>query len=105
MIKRRFARTNKRNFTAQLATAELRIRFMRHVRTRLEARSRLPGTSRQRMRRRKRAQAESNDSEVLDTVNSTRRYDIADTTRESENILEWVHTNRHDVATKVWHSK
>ena len=33
------------------------------------------------------------------------RYDIANTTKESQNILEWVYTNYADVMTKVWHTK
>jgi len=56
------------------------------------------------MRRRKQARTDSEEAEGVDSLNTTMRYDIAETTKESENILEWIHTNDTDVATKVRHN-
>lgn len=83
------------------------MRFMRRVALRLAAHARLSQIRGRRMRRKKRTQAEFDDLETdaIDSFDSTRRYNIADTNRVKENILEWVHTNHSDVATKVaWHS-
>jgi hypothetical protein len=52
------------------------------------------------MRHKKQAQAKVDDLEA-DAIDATRRYDIANTSREKENISELMHTNRSDVATKV----
>jgi hypothetical protein len=50
--------------------------------------------------------AEANEADMVDQLDTTQRYDIADTYKECESILEWVHTNRSDVAMKIlWHSK
>jgi hypothetical protein len=105
MIKRRFPRTNKRNYVSQLAAAEIRERFMRRVAHRLTYRASLSQIGGLRTRRRKRAQAENDEADAVDSLNTTRRYDMADSQKEYENILEWVHTNRTDVATKVWLAK
>jgi hypothetical protein len=103
MIKRRFARTNKRRYMSQLAAAEVRQRFMRRLALRLAANARLSRIRGRQRRRKKRAQAESDDLEAdaIDSSDLTRRYNIADSTRENENILEWVYRNRSDIATKV----
>lgn len=104
MIKRRFARTNKRKYTAQLAAAEIRERFMQRLKQRIINNAQLLQVRQHRTRRRKRPQAESDEDMVESrSFDSTQRYDIADTTKEKENILEWVHTNHSDIATKVWH--
>lgn len=106
MIKRRFPRTNKRNFTSQLATAEVRERFMRHITQRITYRARLSQIKVHRKRRQKRAQSETEEGNTADLLNPTqRRYDIADSSKEVVNILEWVHSNRADVAMKVRHTK
>ena len=101
MIKRCFARTNRRKYTAQLAAAEIRERFMRRVEQRIINHARLSRVHQHRPRRRKRAQAESDEDDAVDSLDSTQRYDIADTTKEKENILHWVHANCSDIATKV----
>jgi hypothetical protein len=90
---------------SQLAAAEVRERFMRRVAQCMAYHARLSQIRGRRTRHRKRAQAESDKHDAVDSLDSTRRYDIADTTKEKENILQWVHANRSDVATKVWHSK
>jgi hypothetical protein len=52
------------------------------------------------------ADSEANEADMVDSLDTTQRYNIADTYKEFESILEWVHTNRSDVAMKVlWHSK
>jgi hypothetical protein len=103
MIKRRFGRTNKRKYTAQLAAAEKYERFMRRVKWRIINHTRQLQAHRCRTRRQKRPQAETAEEDAGDSYDLTRRYDMADTTKEKENILEWVHTNHNDVATKVRH--
>jgi hypothetical protein len=106
IIKRRFARTNKRRYTSQLAASEVRERFLRRVAQRLAARGRHSEIrSGQVARPRKRAHTESGEEEGEESHNTIARYVIANTNREGENVLEWVHTNRTDVATKVWHSE
>jgi len=102
MIKRRFPRTNRKNYVAQLAKAELRERFMRQlVAPRLRYRANLSQIEGRRAQRRKRAQAETDEADAVDSLNTTQPYHMADSHKEHENILEWVHTNRTDVATKV----
>lgn len=105
MIKRRFARTNKKQYIAQLATAEVRERFMRRIAQRLASRGKLSKIETRRTRPRKRAHTESSGDEGEELLDTSTRYVIADSTREGENIVEWVHTNCADVATQVWHSK
>ena len=102
MIKRRFARTNKRNFISQLTAAEVRFRFMQRIARRLAAHAKLSRRIHQRRpRRQKRGEAENDGADVVDSIDTTQRYNIADSNKEWYNILEWVHTNRTDVATKV----
>jgi hypothetical protein len=105
-IKRRFARTNKRRYTKQLAASEARERFLRRVAQRLATRRRLSEIRPHQAlaRRRKRAHTESSEEDGEEAHSAIARYVIANTTREGENVLEWVHTNRTDVAAKVWRS-
>jgi hypothetical protein len=107
IIKRRFARTNKRRYTSQLAASEVRERLLRHVAQRLAACGRLSETRSRRelARHRKQTHTESSEEEGEESHNTTARYVIANSTSEGGNVLEWVHTNRADVATKVWHSE
>ena len=100
IIKRRFGRTNKRRHTSQLTSAEIRERVLRRVARRLAAQAKRSQIMGHRTRRRKRVQAESDEEDMVDSPD-TARYDIASSTRNWENILEWVHTNHTDVATKV----
>lgn len=102
MIKRRFPRTNKRNYVAQLATAKLRERFMRRVARCLSHHAKRSQIGGHRAQRRKRAQTETDEADVVDSFDTTQPYHMADSHKEYENILEWVHTNRTDIATKVW---
>jgi hypothetical protein len=74
---------------------------MRHVAQRIANRARLSQIRGHRMQRRKRARAEADEADAVVTLDPTQHYDMADTTRENENILEWVFSNRSDVATKV----
>jgi hypothetical protein len=53
------------------------------------------------MQCRKRARAEADEADAVVTLDPTQHYDMADMTRENESILEWVFSNRSDVATKV----
>ena len=55
-------------------------------------------------RRRKQPRRGSNDEGTAVSLNMTQHYDIADSTKERENILEWVHANSSDIAMKVWHT-
>jgi hypothetical protein len=104
MIKRRFTRTNKRKYTAQLAAAEVRERFMRRVKQRIINHARTTQVPQHRTRRRKRPQTELDEDTIEPhSLDSTRHYDIANSIKEKENILEWVHANNSDIATKVWH--
>lgn len=73
---------------------------MRGVAQRLTYCTRLSQIRRRRTQRWKRAQTDE-----ADVVDTTQHYDIADAQKEYEDILEWVHTNRTDVATKVWLAK
>jgi hypothetical protein len=90
---------------SQLAAADVRERFMRHVAQCMTYHTRLSQIRGRRTRRQKRAQGESDGDDAVDSLDSTRHYDIADATKEKENLLQWVHANNNDVATKVWHSK
>jgi CRP-like cAMP-binding protein len=104
-IKRRFARTNKRRFTKQLAASEVRERLLRRVAQRLAAHRRHSEIrSHQPARHRKRAHTEISEEDGEEAHSTIARYVIANTTREGENVLEWVHTNRTDIAAKVWRS-
>jgi len=104
MIKCRFPRTNKRRYTSQLAAAEVRERCMRRIAQHLTYHAKLSQIRERRTRRRKQLQAESNEG-ALDSSDPNRRYDIANTTKEKLNILEWVDANRTDAATKVGFAK
>ena len=106
MIKRRFARTNKRRYMSQLTVAELRERFMRRIAQRLAARARLLQIRANRMQPRpqKRPHLDSDDEEE-GSLNTTIRYVMPETARNWENILELVHINHADIAMKVWHTK
>lgn len=101
MIKRRFARTNRRKYTTQLAAAEIRERSMRGVKQRIINHTGLSQVHQHQRRPRKQPQAESDDEDTVISSNSTQHYNIAETTKERENILEWLYTNRSDVAMKV----
>ena len=103
MIKRRFVRTNKRRYLSQLTAAEVRERFMRRVAQRLAAHARRFKTHGRRPRRRRQTQtdSESDDADGVDSFDTTRRYHMADSARERENVLEWLQTNRSDVASTV----
>src|SRR6202012_4145031 len=103
IIKRRFARTNKRNYGSQLAAADLRERFMRRVAQRLADRARRLQVRDCRMRRRKRAHAEAVETDAAQLSATSTCYNMAETTKERENILEWTHTNHTNFATKVCH--
>jgi len=100
MIKRRFARTNKRRYTSQLAAAEIRERFMRHMEQHLATHVRRLQLRTRRTQPRKRAHRDRNE-EGEESLDTTTRYVIANTSREGENVLEWVLANRTDIATKV----
>ena len=95
-------RTNKKKYLSQLAVAELHQRYMRRVEQRLRDHATPSQIRRQWTRRQKQAQSEGEKADMVDSPNTTPRYVIADTTREKENVLDWVTTNRADVATKVW---
>jgi hypothetical protein len=99
IIKRRFPRTNKKNYISQLAAADVRERFMQRVAQGLAYRARQSQIRERRNRPRKGTQADSETEQSLDT---TQRYNIAKTTKESENALEWVHSNNDDIATKAF---
>jgi hypothetical protein len=102
MVKRRFARTNKRNYTSQLAAADVRERFMRRVEQRLTDRARLLQARGRRTHRQKRADGDMNEVDTVESPPDTStRYNMAKTSKEWENLLEWIDTNRTDVATKV----
>src|SRR6267154_1994690 len=101
MIKCRFPRTNKRRYISQLAAAEVYERFMWGIAQYMTYHARLSKIKGHRIRRRKRAQAESDEDDAVDSIDSTRHYDIPDTTKEKENLLQWVHANCSDVTTKV----
>jgi hypothetical protein len=102
MIKRRFSRTNKRNYTAQLATADLHERFMRCIRWRILNRTQQSQVDQRRKQRKRRKDSQTEDDEdTSDNLDSNRRYNIADRAKELVEISEWVYTNRSDVATKV----
>jgi hypothetical protein len=105
MIKRRFARTNKRRYTSQLAAAEVHERLMRHIAQRLAAHARLSQTGAHRTRRQKQAHIQRGGDEGEGSLGTTTRYVMADVSKEKKNVLEWVHTNHTDVAMKVWHTK
>jgi hypothetical protein len=79
------------------------MRLVRRVALCLAAGARLSRIRGRRTRRKKQAQAESDDPEAdaIGSFDLTRRYNIANSTREKENILEWVYMNRSDIATKV----
>jgi hypothetical protein len=51
------------------------------------------------MRHRKQARADEADTE--ESLDTTQQYDMADVTKDTENILEWLHSNHDDVAMKV----
>jgi len=102
MIKCCFARTNRRKYTAQLAAAEIRERFMRRIEQHIIKHARLSRVHQRRTRRRKRALADSDEEDMGNSFQSARHYDMADTSKEKENVFEWVHTNHSDIATKVW---
>jgi hypothetical protein len=80
---------------------------MRRIAVRL-ADARLSQVKGRQMRRKKRAQASDDppEADAIDSSDLTQRYNIADLTRDKENIIEWVYKNRSDIATKVviWHS-
>ena len=79
---------------------------MRHITQRITYRARLSQIKVHRKRRQKRAQSETEEGNTADSLNLTqRRYDIVDSSKEVVNILEWVHSNRADVAMKVRHTK
>lgn len=101
MIKHRFTCTNKRNYTVQLAAAEVRERFMWHVKHHIKDHTQLSRVHQPRTRPKKCPQAQSGEEDAVDSFDPTRHYDIADKAREKENILEWLHTNGSDVTTKV----
>jgi hypothetical protein len=105
MIKRRFTRTNKHRFTSQLAAAEVRERVMRRIAQRLAACGKLSQIKARRIRPRKRAHTENSGDDGEESLDTSTRYVIADSTREGENIVEWAQTNCADVATRVWHFK
>jgi hypothetical protein len=87
---------------AQLATAEVRERFMRRVAQRITdhaRRSQVGGGAR--MQRRKRARPEADETDAAQSFTTTTRYEMAETSREGGNILEWIWTNRADIATNV----
>jgi hypothetical protein len=106
MIKRRFARTNKRNYVYQLAAAELRERFMRRIAQRLKVRTRLSQVKASQTRRHNRAHTNTIETDAVGSFATTStRYDIGNTTRYWVNIVEWVHTNRDDVAIKDFISR
>jgi hypothetical protein len=78
---------------------------MRRFTHRLTAKARPSQIRTRRTRRQKQPQPESDEEDGVDSFDSTRRYDIGDMTKEKGNVLEWVHANRADVATKVWYFK
>ncbi len=100
MIKRRFARTNKKKYTTQLATAERRERFMWRVEQCIINRATRVPQRRRRPRRRPHADSDEDEDTVI-APNTAKHYNIADTTKETENVLEWLHANRSDIALKV----
>ena len=53
------------------------------------------------MQHQKQAQAEDDKADTMDSLNTIPHYVIANTTREKENVLDQVTTNRADVVTKV----
>jgi hypothetical protein len=73
---------------------------MQVVRRSLEARARISQIKQK--RRQKRAQEDGGDME--DSFDTTQRYNIAVVTKETEDLLEWLYSNRDDVATKVFPS-
>ena len=99
IIKHRFPRTNKRNYLSQLAAAEVRERFMQRIAQGLAYHARQSQIRGRRTRPRKGTQA---DSEMEPSLDTTQRYNIAKMTKESENALEWVHSNNDDIATKAF---
>jgi len=101
MLKRRFARTNKRNYTRQLAAAEVRERFIRRVARRIAGRA-----TQSRTQRASRAHADTDEIDTLpmESTTASTRYCMAENVKNPENILEWIHANRTDIATKVWHT-
>jgi hypothetical protein len=100
IIKRRFARTNKRNYTPQLAAAEVRERFMRRVAQRITNHAKQSQVSESQTRRANRARTKTSNIDTS-TIAST-RYNIAETTSDSENLLEWINVHHADIAMKVW---
>jgi hypothetical protein len=106
IIKRRFARTNRRNHTFQLAAAEVRERVMQRISQRITDRARMTAIKgRHQKRRRMPSHDEIDETDMSETTTMTMRYNIGNVTKERENLLQWVYANRSDVATKVWHSK
>ena len=101
MVKHRFAHTSKRRYLSQLATAEVCERFIQHIAQCLVARARRLQIKTCRMRPRKRAHANTGDEEGEESLDTTTCYILADSTREGENLLGCVYTNRTDVALKV----
>lgn len=71
---------------------------MRLVEQRIINRARLSRV-RQCQTRRRRPQADEEEAEV--SHDPLRHFDIADTSKENENMLEWVYANRSDIAVKV----
>ena len=74
---------------------------MRRIEKRLTARARLLQSKGRRVQRRKKAVTECNEADEVVSLGTNPRYCMADTTREKENIWEWVDTNHSDVAMKV----
>ena len=95
---------NKRNYMPQLAAAEVCERFMQWVSQRIRDHVRLAQVGGHRTWHQKWAWTDSEEAEGVDSLNTTMCYDITEMTKESENILEWIHTNDTDVATKVRHN-
>jgi hypothetical protein len=103
VIKRRYARTNKKKFVSQLARAEARERFIQRFARRLtnrETQSQVSG--KRRTRRKKRAGTEGDEDDAVSSTTLVTRYNIADTSREAINVVEWVYANRTDPAMEVW---
>lgn len=102
MIKRRFARTNKRKYMSQITAAEARERAIRRVTKRMLARrASIPQVQVKRRSKQKRTRSYHDATDTESSIDPTARYHMAESTRHWDNVLEWIYIHSEDVAVKV----
>ena len=93
MLKYHYAHTNKKKVTSQLTVAKLCEQVMQQIAQHLREQAGLSQIRAHWAWHWKWDQAKSNEEDGSESANTSEWYSIAETTKEHENILEWVHAN------------